>query len=264
MSDKPMFVVDAFAEAPFTGNPAAVCLLDDDVPAEWQQQVAAEMNLPETAFLIPRGPAEWGLRWFTPTVEVDLCGHATLAAAHVLWQACHVQAPALAFHTRSGVLTATREERAVRLDFPAKPPTPAPASAALVQALGTTPEWVGGAGSDVLAVLARAEQIVALAPDLAGVAALDARGVIVTAPWDGPEYDFVSRFFAPRVGIPEDPVTGSAHCVLGPYWGERLGKDTLRAYQASARGGVLGVRLHDGRVYLSGRAVTVLEGRLHA
>ena len=266
MREQALFVVDAFAEAPFTGNPAAVCLLDGETDAGWQQRVAAEMNLSETAFLVPRGRGEWGLRWFTPSVEVDLCGHATLASAHVLWQAQSEDARVLTFHTRSGALTATREDDAVRLDLPAGPTVAAEDDQALYatvrDCLSAAPEWLGRAGDTLIAVLDDVQRVTELSPDMARLAALDVHGVAVTAASNAPEYDFVSRFFAPRVGIPEDPVTGSIHCVLGPYWGERLGTDALRAYQASPRGGALGIRLRGDRVHLLGHAVTVLEGVL--
>jgi len=264
MSRTDLYIVDAFAEGPFGGNPAAVCLPDREPDAGWMQRVAAEMNLSETAFLLPRGPGEWNLRWFTPRVEVDLCGHATLASAHTLWRERGVAAEALTFHTRGGPLIAAPEDGAIRLDFPARPPTAVETDPALAEALGVTPQWMGRAGDDLLVVVAHAQAVRALDPDLAKLATHEARGVMVTAPGDRPEYDFVSRFFAPAVGIPEDPVTGSAHCALGPYWGARLGKDRLRAYQASERGGSVSVRLQGERVHLLGGAVTVLEGRLRA
>lgn len=260
----PLFIVDAFADVPFSGNPAAVCLLDGDADARWMQQVAAELNLSETAFLRRQAADEWDLRWFTPQVEVDLCGHATLASAHVLWHERSAGRNALTFHTRSGPLVARPGEDGIGLDFPACPPTAAPRDPALAQALGTQPLWVGRGGQDLLAVLDHAEAVRALAPDFARLAGLDARGVIVTAESDRAEYDFISRFFAPGVGLPEDPVTGSAHCVLGPYWGDRLGRQVVRGYQASARGGTVDVRLDGPRVELRGRARTVLRGSLHA
>lgn len=259
-----IFVVDAFADVPFAGNPAAVCLLTGEKDADWMQRVAAEMNLSETAFLIEHATGEWGLRWFTPKVEVDLCGHATLASAHVLWRECGVSADTLRFTTRSGLLTARREGESVCLDFPADPPAAAVPADTLIAALGVEPLWVGRGRDDLLVVLDSAERVRSLAPDMTRLASLDARGVIVTAAGDRPEYDFVSRFFGPGVGIPEDPVTGSAHCCLAPYWAARLGKSALWGNQASARGGVVGVELHGERVHLLGRAVTVLKGALYA
>ena len=262
-----LFIVDAFAERPFSGNPAAVCLLGAEREAGWMQQLAAEMNLSETAFLRARGAGEWDLRWFTPVTEVDLCGHATLASAHVLWCELGAADARLSFHTRSGVLRAERSGAAIALDFPADPPTPV-SDAGLIEAvtrgLGLRPQWLGRGRDDLVAVLDDPRALRALEPEMDVLASLEARGIIVTAASEAPAYDFVSRFFGPRAGIPEDPVTGSAHCCLGPYWGERLGKSRLRAYQASARGGVLDVELQGARIRLEGRAVTVLEGELHA
>lgn len=256
----PIYTVDAFTQQPFGGNPAAVCLLDEPRDAGWMQQVAAEMNLSETAFLQQTGPGEWDLRWFTPKVEVDLCGHATLASAHVLWQRGET-AETLRFQTRSGTLTAVRENDAIRLDFPAQPAADSSAPSGLTEALGVTPQYVGRSRDDVLVVVEDARTVIDLSPDFTRLASIDTRGVMVTAPGDRQGIDFVSRFFAPRVGIPEDPVTGSAHCCLTPYWAERLGKTELRAIQASARVGELTVRLNGERVELVGHAVTTLEGR---
>jgi PhzF family phenazine biosynthesis protein len=255
--------VDAFTDVPFRGNPAAVCLLDGPRDDSWMAAVAREMNLSETAFLLPDDDA-WQLRWFTPAVEVDLCGHATLASAHAIWE--EALAPAdtlLRFRTRSGELTARREDAAVVLDFPAEPATPVPAAAGLLDALGN-PNVVAVARNrvDWLVEVGSASEVRALSPDMAALARIDARGVIVTAADDGGDHDFVSRWFGPRVGVEEDPVTGSAHCCLGPWWAVRLGRTTLRGYQASARGGTVGVRVLGQRVELIGRAVTVLRGRL--
>jgi PhzF family phenazine biosynthesis protein len=266
--------VDAFTDRPFRGNPAAVCVLEvarDDV---WMQAVAAEMNLSETAFLVPRragaGDAGSGfdLRWFTPTTEVDLCGHATLASAHRLWEGGELAVgdPAR-FHTRSGLLTARRgAEGWIEMDFPALPPHPLdPAPELLGEALGVPVAWVGASREDLLALVADAATVRALSPDVSLVARLPARGLIVTAAADpGTDHDFVSRFFAPAVGVPEDPVTGSAHCCLGPFWAERLGKPVVVGYQASARGGTVRVRPRGDRVTLSGQAVTVMIGELSA
>jgi predicted PhzF superfamily epimerase YddE/YHI9 len=256
-----IYQVDAFASEAFRGNPAAVCLVDAVRSDRWMQSVAAEMNLAETAFVERRG-AELGLRWFTPTVEVDLCGHATLASAHVLWEVGDNR-PRLAFHTRSGVLSAERAEGGIRLDFPADPVAPVDPPPPLVEALGAQPVAVGRGRSFYLAELEDAATVRALTPDIALVGTLDASGVIVTAPGDG-QSDFVSRFFAPAFGIDEDPVTGAAHCCLGPYWQARVGRTRMVGYQASARGGFVGVEVQGARVLLSGQAVTVLRGELLA
>jgi PhzF family phenazine biosynthesis protein len=258
-------VIDAFTDRAFAGNPAAVCLLDRAHDEVWMQAVAREMNLSETAFLQPR-PDGFGLRWFTPAVEVDLCGHATLASAHALWSqgVLHGDEPAR-FHTRSGALTATRAAGLIQLDFPAKPLEPADPPEDLLPALGVpAARFVGRNQFDYLVELAGEREVRALAPDIARLARVACRGVIVTAPAASAEFDFVSRFFAPASGVAEDPVTGSAHCCLGPYWGPRLGKKVLRAFQASPRGGVIGVELSGPRVLLRGQAVTVWRGELMA
>ena len=263
-----IFQVDAFADRPFCGNPAAVVPLAVPRETGWMQSVAAEMNLSETAFLAPRADGDgWDLRWFTPTVEVDLCGHATLASAHVLWEAGVLPAAETArFHSRSGLLTAVRRDGWIELDFPATPPAPVPEPAGLRVALGADPLEVRQSRFDLLVEIASADRVRALDPDLHRLATLPVRGVIVTAAGHG-EYHFVSRFFAPAAGVPEDPVTGSAHCALGPYWQERLGTphDTeLLAFQASRRGGVVRVRVVGDRVKLGGRAITVLRGEIAA
>jgi PhzF family phenazine biosynthesis protein len=226
------------------------------------QDVARELNLSETAFLHPRGDG-FGLRWFTPTVEVDLCGHATLASAHALWETGRVAAgPPIRFHTRSGQLTAERRDGWIELDFPAKPGEPAEAPAELLRALGVAAKYVGRNRLDYLVEVDTETTVRRLSPDFSLLATLPVRGVIVTSPSRDPAYDFVSRFFAPGSGIDEDPVTGSAHCCLGPFWGARLGKRDLVGYQASARGGVVRVSLRGDRVLLGGKAVTVLSGEL--
>jgi PhzF family phenazine biosynthesis protein len=262
-----LFIVDAFADTAFTGNPAAVCLLDrlldQDCDSNWMQAVAAEMNLSETAFLLPLNEGEWALRWFTPTTEVDLCGHGTLAAAHVLWREAGHREERLRFQTRSGWLIADREEGRIGLDFPADPPLSLPPDERISAALGSEPISLFRGREDLMACFAKAEEVYRLAPDMERLAGLDARGIIVTAASDQAEYDFISRFFAPAAGIPEDPVTGAAHCTLGPYWGERLGRSTLRGYQASRRGGVVEVRLMNQRVKLLGTAMTTLKGVFH-
>lgn len=258
-------VVDAFTDRPFQGNPAAVCILADGAPDEWMAAVAREMNLSETAFVERRG-GHWSLRWFTPAVEVELCGHATLAAAHVLWEEGHAGEQAqLRFQTRSGVLTARREGDAVVLDFPAEPADAVPAPDGLLRALGLeSPRVVAVAQNrfDYLVEVADAATVRELAPDMGLLAGIPTRGVMVTAPGDDGVHDFVSRWFGPRVGVPEDPVTGSAHCCLGPWWARVVGRAELRGLQASRRGGSVTVRLRRDRVDLIGRAVTVLRGEL--
>lgn len=255
-----LYIVDAFADRAFCGNPAAVCLLDAECESSWMQAVAAEMNLSETAFLLPLGSAEWSLRWFTPTTEVDLCGHATLAAAHVLWHEIGHEGDQLGFRTRSGQLVASREGEGIGLDFPADPASNVPLTDDVAAALGSEPVALYRGREDLMAVFSRAEEIRRLEPDMQRLALLDARGIIVTAESDQGGYDFISRFFAPAAGIPEDPVTGSAHTTLGPYWGERLGRSTLTGYQASRRGGVVELRLMSHRVKLLGTATTTLKG----
>ncbi|HEV8616847.1 MAG TPA: PhzF family phenazine biosynthesis protein [Methylomirabilota bacterium] len=258
----PIVQVDAFTDTPFRGNPAAVCVLETGRPAAWMQDVAREMNLPETAFVEP-GADGFGLRWFTPAVEVDLCGHATLASAHVLWETERLPPSAQArFHTRSGVLTAERCASWIELDFPATPAAPVEAPAGLVAALGVTPKSVGRSAFDYLVEVDSEQTVRGLAPDLRALVRIDTRGVIVTAAADAAGHDFVSRFFAPRAGIDEDPVTGSAHCCLAPFWSARLQRREMTGYQASARGGVVRVRIEGTRVKLGGQAVTVLRGEL--
>ena len=257
--------VDAFTSEPFGGNPAAVCLLPREAEAPWMQRVAREMNLSETAFLVRRDDGAFDLRWFTPAVEVDLCGHATLATAHVLWEDNHLarDAPAV-FHTRSGPLSAVLHDGWIEMDFPAEPDEPAPAPEALPAALGAEPTYVGRNRFDYLVEVGAEATVRSLAPDFGRLGEIDARGIIVTAPAATDGFDFVSRFFAPRSGIDEDPVTGSAHCCLGPYWQRHLGLDTFTAWQASERGGLVKVQVRDERVTLSGQAVTVLRGELLA
>ena len=254
--------VDAFTDRPFGGNPAAVCVLPAARDAGWMQLVAREMNLAETAFLVARADG-YELRWFTPGVEVDLCGHATLASAHVLWEEGHLPADQTArFHTRSGLLTASRRDGLIWLDFPRTPPVAAEPPDGLADMLGAAPRWVGRSPFDWLVELDRDATVRGLDPALSRIARLEARGVIVTARADDGRHDFVSRFFAPRAGVPEDPVTGSAHCALAPFWAERLGRTELAGYQASARGGTVMTRLVGDRVLLGGSAVTVARGEL--
>ena len=258
----PIFQVDAFADRPFAGNPAAVCLLPGPADAEWMQKVAMEMNLAETAFL-HREDDGYRLRWFTPTVEVDLCGHATLASAHILWEQNLIASDAQArFQTRSGLLTADRRPNGIELDFPATPVTTTQLPLGLIAALGLTPRFTGKSRFDYFIEADSEDTVRRLQPDHGALAKLDVRGLIVTARAETPGFDFVSRFFAPGVGIPEDPATGSSHCALAPFWSERLNKQEMTGYQASARGGVIGVRLLKDRVRLCGAAVTVLRGEL--
>ena len=255
-------LVDAFTDRPFAGNPAGVCLLDRPADAAWMQDVAREMNLSETAFLHPEDDG-YRLRWFTPAVEVDLCGHATLASAHVLWREGHLAAGQQArFHTLSGLLTADQRDGWIELDFPAEPASPVASPEGLIEALGVEPVNVARNRVDLLVEVAGAQAVRDAKPDMGRLATIPARGVIVTSRADADGYDVVSRFFGPAVGVPEDPVTGSAHCCLGPYWAARLGKDELTCLQASARGGTVRVRLSGDRVKLLGQAVTVLHGEL--
>jgi PhzF family phenazine biosynthesis protein len=258
----PITWIDAFTDEPFAGNPAAVCVLPGAAPEPWMQSVARELGLSETAF-VHREPDAWRLRWFTPTSEVDLCGHATLAAAHALWAYGHVLAnDTITFHTKSGPLLASAAEPWIELDFPAEPAAPAAAPDGLLAALGLPrARWVGKNRLDWLVALDREDEVRGLAPDMAMLRGIPTRGVIVTAAADArDEYDFVSRYFAPAFGIDEDPVTGSAHCCLGPYWGERWGKETMVARQVSQRGGTVRVRLRGPRIALGGKAV--LHGQL--
>ncbi len=254
----PLFVVDAFTDVPFSGNPAAVCLLPRWPDDRWLQAVAREMNLSETAFLVEAGQG-YDLRWFTPAVEVDLCGHATLASAYVLME----NGPtSIAFSTRSGVLLAHRAGNEIVLDFPRTPEHEAAPPAQLLEALKVAPTYVGKSKFDYLIEVGSEETLRGLRPDFAMLARASDRGVIVTSRSSRPQFDFVSRFFAPACGIDEDPVTGSAHCCLGDYWSRRLGKDEFLAYQASARGGVVRVQLAGEQVHLGGTAVTVTRGQL--
>jgi predicted PhzF superfamily epimerase YddE/YHI9 len=265
----PLFQVDAFTAEPFAGNPAAVCLLEQEAEPGWMQRVAAEMNLAETAFVRPLGPVEdavFGLRWFTPEVEVELCGHATLASAHVLWSEDRVPGGGrIRFQTLSGELSADDRGGVVELDFPATPPAAAEPPAGLLEALGEparTVRWSGRSRFDLLLELGSEAAVRGLEPDFRRLRELSTRGVIATARSGAEGFDFVSRFFAPGVGIDEDPVTGSAHCALGPYWSDRLGRADLVGFQASRRGGVVRTRTAGDRVLLGGQAVTVLRGEL--
>ena len=260
----PITQVDAFTSVLFAGNPAAVCVLAAPRDEKWMQNVAREMNLAETAFLDPRAEG-YNLRWFTPAVEVDLCGHATLASAHVLWEEGLLKPSQTArFHTRSGWLTAVQQGDWIEMDFPATADQPVPAPLELVEGLGVSPKYVGQSKFDFIVELESDATLRGLQPDFRLLGRVGGRGVIVTARSSSPDYDFVSRFFAPAAGIDEDPVTGSAHACLGPFWCSRLGKTEFVAYQASPRGGVVRVRVNGDRVLLGGQAVTVLRGELQA
>ena len=259
----PIIQVDAFTDAAFSGNPAAVALLNRERDDAFLQSLATEMNLSETAFPLLGPDGEWTLRWFTPATEVDLCGHATLATAHVLFDREIVTGDRVSFSTRSGPLICLRVDEGIMMDFPAAPAQRCAPIDGLAEALGV-PVVDQGQSFDLLAQLDDPAAVAELTPDLAAIATLDTRAVVVTAAGDIGDggADFVSRVFGPRVGVPEDPVTGSAHCITGPWWAERLGRTQLRAHQVSARGGQLGVTMAGDRVELTGRAVTVMEGQL--
>ncbi|MCP4202879.1 MAG: PhzF family phenazine biosynthesis protein [bacterium] len=257
-----LYTVDAFAAKPFSGNPAAVCLLPEAAPADWMQSVANEIHLSETAFLVP-GDDSFGLRWFTPKIEVDLCGHATLASAHVLWETGTVPAAdSLLFATRSGLLGAEQNGEWIRLDFPGDPPHECEPPSGFEQALGGRVSWFGRGKDYEFVEVATEAELRGLRPDFRALKELVPVGVCVTALPDSGPYDFMSRFFAPGAGIDEDPVTGSAHCSLAPYWSERTGKSKLLGYQASARGGTVRVSLVGDRVAIEGQALTVTRGEL--
>jgi predicted PhzF superfamily epimerase YddE/YHI9 len=256
----PIYQIDAFTDRLFGGNPAAVCPLQTWLPDATMQSIAAENNLAETAFFVPDA-ADFALRWFTPTVEVDLCGHATLAAAHVVFACLQPQRESVRFHTlKAGTLSVSRRDGMLVMDFPARPPAPCQPPAGLLAALGGRPREVWKA-RDHLVVYDSAAEIAALTPDLGALAAVDCWAAIVTAPGDD-DTDFVSRFFAPAQGVPEDPVTGSAHTTLVPYWAKRLGKTALTARQLSRRGGLLHCALRGERVDIAGKAVTYLTGQI--
>ncbi|MGB2983761.1 MAG: PhzF family phenazine biosynthesis protein [Candidatus Bipolaricaulia bacterium] len=259
----PIYQVDAFTSEPFRGNPAGVCILKKPGDEAWMQAVATEMNLSETAFVSGRADGDFALRWFTPAVEVELCGHATLATAHILWETGILATSDRAhFHTKSGLLTAVRQDKLIELDFPADPPSPADAPDGLLEGLGLSSEYVGRTRSDFFVEVESEATVRNAAPDVRKLKALGVRGVLITAQGETAPYDFISRFFAPGAGIDEDPVTGSAHCGLAPYWGEKLSKTEMVGYQASRRGGIVRVQLAGDRVRLRGDAVTVLRGEL--
>jgi PhzF family phenazine biosynthesis protein len=255
-----IFQVDAFTDKPFSGNPAAVCILDELRDESWMQSVAKEMNLSETAFLQPREDG-FRLRWFTPAVEVELCGHATLASAHVLWETGFLKPEEKArFHTLSGLLTAELKGSEIQMDFPSRPESPCSIPTGLSEALEVVPKYVGETQYDLLIELDSETMVRDLTPDFSKLRQISARGIMITAETALPGYDFISRFFAPQVGIDEDPVTGSAHCSLGPFWSKRLGKNEMLAFQASERGGTVRVRVEGDRIRLGGKAVMVLRG----
>jgi PhzF family phenazine biosynthesis protein len=255
----PYYQVDAFTGSLFSGNPAGVCWLTDWLPDTILQSIAAENNLAETAFVVQRDSC-FDLRWFTPSLEVDLCGHATLAPAHVIFRHLGYSASVVRFQTRSGILTVSRAGELLTLDFPARPAVPCEAPAELVAGLRARPATTAKA-RDYLAVFENEQAVRSLQPDIAALLRLDCLGIIATAP--GENCDFVSRFFAPRAGVPEDPVTGSAHCTLIPYWSQRLGRSKLHALQVSQRGGELYCEHHGERVGIAGRAVTYATGFIH-
>ena len=262
MSQLPLYQVDSFTDQPFKGNPAGVCLLDEPRPDEWMRSLAAEMALSETAFVIKTGD-DFTLRWFTPTIEIDLCGHATLASAHILWQNGIVpEAEPIRFRTRSGLLTISRSRDWIEMDFPARSYRSVAENEGVIDAVGAVPDEVYQSGENLMFVYEAEKTIQNISPNFSALGSYDYHGVIVTSPADSPQFDFVSRFFAPSIGINEDPVTGSSHCTLTPYWSERLRKTIMSALQVSSRGGVLKVRMSGERVYISGQAVTVFAASI--
>lgn len=255
--------VDSFTDTPFSGNPAGVCVLESSADEKWMQNVAREMNLSETAFLTRRNDGSYDLRWFTPGCEVDLCGHATLASAHVLWERNLISTNDTAvFHTLSGELRARRDGEWIEMDFPSEPAKPCLSPSGLEKALGAKFEYCGRNRMDYLIDLDSPKALIDLKPDFTALKKIESRGFIITVPSESPEYDFLCRFFAPGVGIDEDPVTGSAFTCLAPYWKSRLKKESLTAYQASSRGGIVKVRTSGDRVFISGKAVTVMNCEL--
>jgi len=257
-----IYQIDAFTDRPFSGNPAAVCISTGPLDTERMQSIATEMNLPETAFLHP-SVGGYNLRWFTPEVEVDLCGHATLASAYVLWDRAYLMPNATAtFQTRSGILKATREGDWISMQFPREEDEPMKNSDQLADALGAKTLYTGKNRMDYIVEVESEAVLRAIDPDLTKIEKVHARGVIVTSRSSIPEYDFISRFFSPATGVPEDPVTGSAHCCLGPYWQRKLNRDSFTAYQASTRGGVVKVRMNGDHVFLSGQAVHMFTAEI--
>ncbi|MFA6449819.1 MAG: PhzF family phenazine biosynthesis protein [bacterium] len=258
-----IFQVDAFTTEPFRGNPAGVCILDNEADERWMQDVATEMALSETAFLQKKDDG-YSLRWFTPAAEVDLCGHGTLASAHILFEQNQLAPDAVArFHTRSGLLTVVKKAGWLEMDFPAEPDQPAPGAAKFSEALGNiTIKYLGRNRMDFIVEIESEKLLRELSPDMAKVKEITTRGLIVTSVAESDEFDFASRFFAPILDIPEDPVTGSAHCCLAPYWEKRLGKSSFNARQVSKRGGVLKVRSAGDRVIIAGQAITIMRNEL--
>ena len=259
------FAVDAFTTTLFKGNPAAICIVNEFPDEDFMQNTAAEINLSETAFVLLLDENHFHIRWFTPKVEVSLCGHATLAAAHVLWTEFKLESNEIFFQCKSGEFRTWRDEHGITLDFPAHYVRPLDNYDGLAAALGVTPTAVGVSTGDWVVELKNAQEVIELSPNIALLAELDCRAVMVTARGDADStYDFVSRFFAPKEGVPEDPVTGSAHCKLTTYWSDRLNKSVLSAFQASARGGTLKVEHKGDRVLLTGHAVTVYSAKFVA
>jgi len=257
-----VYQVDAFTNQAFKGNPAAVCILTDPQNDDWMQNVAAEMNLSETAFIIPQDNG-YSLRWFTPVAEVDLCGHATLASAHVLWENGHLNMGSEArFFTNSGVLSAKRKDDWIELNFPSEPDEESACPIHLLDGLGVDVTYVGRNRFDYIVEVDSEEKVMELQPNWSLLERIDTRGIIVTSRSSTSDYDFISRAFFPALGVPEDPVTGSAHCCLGPYWKRKLNKDEFLAYQASRRGGIIKVTVRDERVLLVGQAITVMIGQI--
>jgi PhzF family phenazine biosynthesis protein len=257
-----IYQVDSFTDRAFAGNPAGVCMLEEPADEVWMQQVASEMNLSETAFIVKHGEV-YGLRWFTPAVEVDLCGHATLAGAHILWETGGVPAKEdIRFSTLSGTLSARRDNGWIELDFPVEAAHEVSAPKKLLRALNVNPLWVGKNRMDYMVELHTESAVRNLKPNFSLLAEVTCRGVIVTSRAENDDCDFVSRFFGPASGIDEDPVTGSAHCCLAPYWQEKLGKNHLVARQVSKRGGLLRVSVRHDRTLIAGKAVTVLRCEL--
>ena len=257
-----IFQVDAFTREKFKGNPAIICMLERPADDHWMQAIAYEMNMSETAFVLPVNDG-YNLRWFTPTTEVDLCGHATLAAAHVLFETAVLSPTEFArFQTRSGLLTVKRQQDVLVMDFPAEPPKQFPVTPLIHRAFGVNPVYVGQNRMDMMLHVSDPDTVTEFNPDFYELAEFPVRGIILTSHSDDPRFDFISRFFAPRVGINEDPVTGSAHCCLGPYWAEILGKKELLGYQASMRGGEVSMIVSPSSVLIGGHAVTVMHGEL--
>jgi PhzF family phenazine biosynthesis protein len=253
------WTIDSFTNQPFKGNPAGVCVVEKFPDSVLMQQIANEIHLSETAFVVHKTGAQYDIRWFTPATEVELCGHATLAAAHAVWHELHIPHNTIHFNSLSGILIAARNEHEITLDFPAYTNATVDIPDDLTDALGITPIALHKAHDDWIVELEHFSDVVALQPNITQLSQINCRGIIVTAKGNS-QYDFVSRFFAPKVGVDEDPVTGSAHCKLAPYWAQRLNKNSMIAYQASKRGGVVTVRFENNRVFLTGEAVTMIQG----